>query len=71
VLALVHAAMHDALVRGMAQSEDERLAWVAVHRTASLALADLFPQESAERFEALGLIAAADVAASDSDIVLK
>jgi PAP2 superfamily len=71
VLVLVHAAMHDALVRGVAQSGDERLAWVAVHRAASLVLLDLFPQEPAERFEALGLIAATDLVTAESEMVLK
>jgi hypothetical protein len=65
VLALVHAAMHDALVRGTRQSHDERIAWIAVHRAASLVLADLFPEELPERFEALGLGAAAAVAGPD------
>ena len=70
VLALLHAAMHDALVRGARGGEDERIAWVAVHRAASLTLADLFPQEPAERFEAKGLVAAAVVAESDPDKAL-
>src|SRR5207245_2168801 len=55
VLALLHAAMHDALVRGIGGAQDERIAWIAVHRAASLVLADLFPEELPERFEALGL----------------
>jgi hypothetical protein len=59
VLSLLHAAMHDALVRGVRVGQDERIAWVAVHRAASLTLADLFPYESPERFEARGLFAAA------------
>ncbi len=58
ILALLHAAMHDALVRGVREGGDERQAWIAVHRAASLVLADLFTQEPAERFEALGLAAA-------------
>jgi len=65
VLALLHTAMHDALVRGVRRGQDERIAWVAVHRAASLVLADLFPEQSPERFEALGLGAAAAIAAFD------
>jgi hypothetical protein len=67
VLAILHAAMHDALVRGVAQTGDERLAWVAVHRAASLVIIDLFPEQSADRFEALGLAAAAGPAATNPD----
>ncbi len=59
VLALLHVAMNDALVRGVRGSGDEQIAWVAVNRAASLTLADLFPQEPAERYEAKGLVAAA------------
>lgn len=61
VLAILHAAMHDALVRGVRQANDDGVAWIAVHRAASLVLADLFPEQSAERLEALGLVAAAGV----------
>lgn len=59
VLSIVHAAMHDALVRGTIEAGREDAAWISVHRAASLVLADLFPEESAERFEARGLVAAA------------
>jgi PAP2 superfamily len=67
VLTLLHCAMHDALVQGVRGGGDERLAWVAVHRAASLILADLFPQESPERLEAKGLLAAATLAESHPD----
>jgi hypothetical protein len=67
VLAFLHASMHDALVRGVRGGGDEAIAWVAVHRAASLTLADLFPQEPAERFEAKGLVAAAVLAESYPD----
>ncbi len=70
VLTLLHCGMHDALVRGVRGEKDERLAWVAVHRAASLILADLFPQESSERLEARGLVAAAALAQSDPDQAL-
>ncbi len=70
VLALLHVATHDALVRGVRGGGDERIAWVAVHRASSLTLADLFPQEPAERFEAKGLVAAAVFAESDPDKAL-
>ena len=59
VLALLHVAMNDALLRGMREGGDERLAGIAVHRAASLMLAHLFTQESPDRFEALGVTAAA------------
>ena len=67
VLAILHAAMHDALVRGVREGGDARLAWIAVHRGASLVLADLFPEEAPERLEALGLGAAATVVTSDRE----
>jgi hypothetical protein len=67
VLAILHVAMHDALVRGLTQADDERIAWIAVHRAASLVLSDLFPEESADRLEALGLAAAAGLGASAPD----
>jgi hypothetical protein len=70
VLSLLHASMHDALVRGVRSGQEERIAWVAVHRAASLILADLFPYESPERFEAQGLVAAAAAAESDPDRAL-
>jgi hypothetical protein len=70
VLALLHTAMHDALVRGTRHSGDERIAWIAVHRVASLVLEDLFPEQPPERFEALGLGAAAISAAPDLDKAL-
>jgi hypothetical protein len=57
--------MHDALVRGVRAGGDDRTAWVAVHRAATLVLAYLFPEEAAERFEALGLGAADAVAGPD------
>jgi hypothetical protein len=67
VLALVHVAMHDALVRGVRGGGEETVAWIAVHRAASLTLADLFPQEPAERYEAMGLVAAAPIAESHGE----
>ena len=70
VLALLHVAMHDAMVRGIRGGGDERIVWVAVHRAASLTLADVFPQEPAERYEAKGLVAAAVEAESDPEKAL-
>lgn len=70
VLSLLHAAMHDALVRAVRWGGNEHIAWVAVHRSASVTLADLFPYEPAERFEAKGLVAAAVFAKSDPEEAL-
>jgi hypothetical protein len=67
VLALVHASMHDAFVRGIRGGVPEPIAWIAVHRAASLVLGDLFPQELPERFEALGLVTARTGARADLD----
>jgi hypothetical protein len=67
VLTLLHCAMHDALVRGIRGGHDDRIAWVAVHRAASLVLVDLFPQESPEQLEAKGLFAALALAESNPD----
>jgi hypothetical protein len=56
VLALVHAAMHDAFV--LAEREGKQTEAIAAHRAASLVLAYLYPNETFGRLEAMGIAAA-------------
>lgn len=62
VLALVHVAMHDALVLAARSGVSTRARAIAVHRAAGLTLAHLYPNETPGRLEALGISGAAAVA---------
>lgn len=57
-LALLHAAMHDALVLAGGGRDETPAAWIAVDRAASLVLGHLYPAEPAGRLEAMGVAAA-------------
>lgn len=57
-MALMHAAMHDALVLCAREQCSETAARIALHASAGRMLRHLYPQESPGRFDALALSAA-------------
>jgi membrane-associated phospholipid phosphatase len=65
-MALMHAAMHDALVLCARARCGDAATRVALHAAASRTLRHLYPQESPGRFDALALSASRAVAAAHS-----
>lgn len=67
VLALLHAAMDDAVAAARAQRGNDAAQAIAVHAAASAVLGHLYPQEATGRIEAIGRMACTGVALSQSD----
>ena len=67
VLALLHAAIGDAVATAQDQSGDEAAQAIAAHAAASAVLDHLYPNEASGRIEALGRMAYAAIALGQPD----